>query len=751
MAQPAPNRERSRRPSRSTIVALAVGIGLLCIVVISQNAFNLKFLSPATSEQTLIFAALSALIFLVLIALLFVLARNLLKLYAERRVGKLGSKFRTRMVLGALMLSFLPVIFLFLFAYGLMNRSIDKWFSRPVEELREDSGQVAALLSRYASDNARSEAEAIADLPETQQAFANGNFSTIITEFRRRERTLQGGFALALSDQDLVAGFNAPAGWRELRPLLPSLNLLDRQLARPFTMSGQDYIVGEAMVGAHGRILIVMPLPAQFRQTLEQINASERNYYELSLQRKQIRRVYMGWLLLITTIVLFAATWFALFLSKLVTRPVVALAEATEEISRGRFDYRVEIAATDELGALVASFNRMAAELESARRGMQASGRQLASANVELDQRRRHMETILESIPTGVLSLDAEQRVSRANHALARIFSPAPQSVVLDFPVGAPLQDLFAAEVVSDLEAMMRKADRMGSVTHQMEIQVQRTKLNVAVTVSALHHDAQRLGYVVVFDDLSDLLKANKQAAWREVARRIAHEIKNPLTPIALSADRIQKHLERAGSHSPDAESVKVISDCAQSIGNAVETLRSLVDEFSAMARFPASQPQPSEVNAIVQGALAMFNGRLDAIELRTFLATDLPLVMADPNAMKRALANIVDNAAEAVEHSLVREVHISTALLESKDAVEIVVADTGPGVSQELKEKLFFPYFSTKKRGTGLGLAIVGRIVEEHRGSVRVEENSPVGTRFVVELPVAAESQSTQREAHSA
>src|SRR5579864_6918191 len=744
-----PDRGRRVGPRRSAIVLLAVGFAVLGAVVISQNAFNLTFLNPENSEQTLIFAALSALIFLVLLALAFVLLRNLLKLYTERRLGKLGSKFRTRMVAGALALSFVPVIFLFLFAYGLMNRSIDKWFSRPVEELREDSGQVASLLSTYASDNARAEAEALAALPETQQAFATGNFSGLITEFRRRERTLQGGFALAISDQDLVAAFNAPAGWRELRPLLPTFNALDREPGLSFTMNDRDYIIGAAKVAPHGRILIVMPLPPQFRTTLNQIDASERNYYELSLQRKQIRRVYMGWLLLITTIVLFAATWFALFLSKLVTRPVVALAEATEEISRGRFDHRVEIRASDELGALVESFNRMAGELESARRGMEASSLQLSGANVELEQRRRHMETILESIPTGVLSLDAEQHVSRANHALSRIFSPSPQSIPRDFPVGAPLQDLLAPDVVTDLEAMMRRADRMGSVTHQMEIQVQRAKLNVAVTVSALHHDAQRLGYVVVFDDLSDLLKANKQMAWREVARRIAHEIKNPLTPIALSAERIQKHLDRTNDHSPDSESAKVIAECAHSISNAVETLRALVDEFSAMARFPASQPQPSDVNAIVQGALAMFNGRLDGIRIETYLGDKLPPVMADPNAMKRAIANLVDNAAEALQESLVREVHISTGLIASRDAVEIVIADTGPGVSQELKEKLFFPYFSTKKRGTGLGLAIVGRIVEEHRGSVRVEENSPVGARFVVELPLAAETNG--RAAHPA
>jgi two-component system, NtrC family, nitrogen regulation sensor histidine kinase NtrY len=733
------------------LALLAIGIVLLFVAVFSQSAFNLTFLAPTTTEQTVVLTAVSALVFLLFVALLFVLVRNLLKLYAERRLGKLGSKFRTRMVIGALALSFVPVLFLFLFAYELMNRSIDRWFSRPVEELREDSGRVASLLSSYALENARAEAESLAEMPEVQQAFASGNYAELLTSFREREKTLQGGFDLALYDQDLVAALNAPAAWGELRPKLPSLASLDRKSAGSFVLDERDYIAASAPVGAKGRILVVMPLPPKYRETINQIEASQRNYYELAAQRKQVRRTYLGVLLLLTVLVLFFATWLALFLSKLVTKPVEALAGATQEISRGRFDYRVEITAADELGELVASFNRMAAELESARRAMEDSSRQLAGANTELEQRRSHMETILESIPTGVLSLDASQRVLRANQALGRIFSGPGTSAAttLTFPAGTLLQEVFSAAVVADLQAMMRKAERMGSVTSQMEMDVHRAHLNVAVTVSSLHHDGQRLGYVIVFDDLSDLLKANKQAAWREVARRVAHEIKNPLTPIALSAERIQRHMERA--ETPDQDSTKVIAECARTISGAVETVRTLVDEFSAMARFPASHPQPTEINAIVESALAMFNGRLEGVRVQTSLAPNLPLVMADASAMQRAIANIVDNAAEAMRESLLREVQITTSLVPSHDVVEITIADTGPGVSQELKEKLFFPYFSTKKRGTGLGLAIVGRIVEEHRGTVRVEENFPVGARFIVELPVAPETSAQQSQPPSA
>jgi len=246
----------------------------------------------------------------------------------------------------------------------------------------------------------------------------------------------------------------------------------------------------------------------------------------------------------------------------------------------------------------------------------------------------------------------------------------------------------------------------------------------------------------VVFEDLSDLLKAQKQAAWREVARRVAHEIKNPLTPIALSTERIQRHLDR--STTADRASMGVIRSCAETIAGAVETVRRLVDEFATLARFPVAKPLPADINDIIESALSMFNGRLDGIALHKSLAADLPRVLADNEAMKRAIANLVDNAAEATESSVLREIEISTALVGSRDAVEITVSDTGHGVTRDVKEKLFLPYFSTKKRGTGLGLSIVSRIVEDHHGSIRVEENRPVGTRFIVELPVVPESAPT-------
>ena len=720
------------------MIALAVTAFLLLAILVLQGSFNLKFISPDSNQQLLLFAGLSALIFLLFVALTVVLGRNLLKLYAERQQGVAGSKFRTRLVVVNLLLSFLPVIAMFWFSYGLMNRSIDKWFSQPVEEVRADTAAMSALLYDYAGQNAASEAQSIAQAEDFQRAFANGNFTAANEELREHIPTLQGGFALALADGEATAAVNTPAPWTEMKGRFPLQAALRGE--HPHFQWGQtDYIVGAAPAGS-SVVLVAMPLPPKFAQTEKQIQESQQRYVGLARQRKLVRRTYIGFLLLLTVVVLFASTWLALFLSKLVNRPVAALAAGTEAISKGQLDYRVDIRATDELAELVQSFNSMAEQLESSRRQIDASSRELGNANEALERRRRYIETILESIPTGVISIDAGRRITLVNASLFRMFflDQAQFSAPAEL-VDVPLRDILPADVLDDLEVLLRRADRMGITAANMKLTLPRTQLNVAVTVAALDHSAERSGYVLVFEDLSDLLRAQKQAAWREVARRVAHEIKNPLTPIALSAERIHRHLSRGTT--PDANSLEVIRTCAETIHNAAETVRKLVDEFSVLARFPASHPKPAGLNTLVESALIMFNGRLEGIRMHTELAPDLPNVMADPEAIKRAVANLVDNAAEAMQGAMLKEITISTSLVGSRDAVELVVADTGHGISRDVKERLFLPYFSTKQRGTGLGLAIVSRIVEDHRGSIRVEENKPMGTRFVVELPVAPET----------
>jgi two-component system, NtrC family, nitrogen regulation sensor histidine kinase NtrY len=751
MSPVAPTRSLKKRSSTPAIVGLSIAIFLLFSVIFAQATFKLSFLQLDTSEETLIYAALSAFIFLLFIALTFVLLRTLLRLYVERRSGVMGSRLRSRMVMGALLLSLGPVIFLFLFSYGLINRSIEKWFSRPLEDVQYHTGVVASLLTDYAATNAQAEAERIASEADTKKSFATGDFTQVLDEFRHSEVSLQGGFAFAVVDDRAEASFHSPEAWPLLHDRLPRKSA-GKSKAAAFEAFGKTYVLGRAAVTLNGQILVAMPLPANYSAALRDIEQAQQQYDELRKQRRRLRRTYLGYLLLLTVGVLFASTWLALYLSKMVTRPLLALAEATQEISRGRLDYRVDVQAGSEIGQLVDSFNQMAADLETSRASIEASRADLADVNVQLEQRNRHIETILESIPTGVLSLDASHRVVHMNGAVQRLLQLASAPPRPDLT----LAELFPEEVTNDLERLLRKADRMGMTGSQMEIVTPQVSLNVAVTVASLDApgaardgSSQRMGYVVVIEDITDLLRAQKQTAWSEVARRVAHEIKNPLTPIALSAERIRRHLERGTP--PDEASLKIIRNCADTIGSSVQTVRMLVDEFSTLARFPTSRPIPSDINQIVESALLMFDGRLSGINVHKLLAPNLPAVHADPDAIKRAIANLVDNAAEALQQSMVREIVIATTAAGLRDMVEITVSDTGHGVTPAVKEKLFLPYFSTKRRGTGLGLAIVSRIIEDHHGSIRVEENSPIGTRFIVELPVAPAQAPEESSVHHA
>ncbi len=726
------------RQSKLPVWVLVASIVVLFCLVFSQTWFNLTFLRPGTTQQTLIFTALSFLISLLFVALLSILLSQLVRLYTRRQM--MGSRFQTKMVVGALFLSFVPVLFLFFFAYGLMNRSIDKWFSYPAEQLRQDSSELASLLTDYATENASAEATAIAASPETERAYQTGQYDGLLAEIMRDSANLQGGFAIALKRDQEIKGFRAPQPWQKLKDLLPSPHAASAPIAR---INGTDYVIGEAPEGADGRIVVGLPLPSSLNALMTRIGENQRRYSELSNNKKQVRLVFVKLLSLLTLLTLFLATWISLYISKFVTRSVSALAEAMEEISQGHFSYRVELDTSDELGELVTSFNSMAADLESSRAQLDASGRQLEEARQAQQERRRQLEAVLENIPSGVLSLDTTYRISDFNRAFANMFArntvelhTDEQSRVLE------LSEFFDKDLVLDLRRLLRKSDRMGVTAGQFEIAGHGALLDVAVTAASLNSGNQRLGYVVVFEDFTELLKAQKQAAWREVARRVAHEIKNPLTPIALSAERIRKHIERPPVR--NSQSLAIIRTCIETITGSVETVRNLVNDFSALAQFPASQPRPADFNAIVESALALFHGRLNGIQIHLKLAANLPLVMADPESMKRAVANLIDNAAEAMNESLYREMELSTSVVEGRDLVELVIADTGHGVTQDMKDRLFVPYFSTKQRGSGLGLAIVSKILQEHQGSVRVEENQPVGARFILELPLAAEVAAT-------
>jgi PAS domain S-box-containing protein len=706
------------------------------------QAFNIRILNPVTAGETLVFTSLTVVVFILLMVLLMLLLRNILKLYADQSSSALGARLRTRMVLGATLIALTPAVFMFLFSFLLMNRSIDRWFSQPTTELRADSTRVVMELAQYVTSNARGEAQSIAAtgaMDSDQQALQD--------MLAAHRVTLDGGFVVIYGrDRHEVANFWAPppsseaslvpwqdegiSGAEVMRGplssiLLPAAQRSDIQVVR---VAGQEYALGMAATPSGKIVVAALPMPQGLGQTTARMRAGAAAYWQLFRARNSIRTVFFLMQLLITVFIFFSSLWLAMFLSRQITRPVEALGVAMDEIAAGQYDHRIAAIATGEMGDLVKAFNHMAADLEASRQLAESSSAQLTAANQAIEERRRELETIVETIPSGVVTLDGSGKVLQSNRAFAALMGLREDASY----AGEKIETLLPPELVDDLAGLIRRGNRMGAASTEIEFHARGRTIHLAITSARLELTRGQTGNVLVLEDSTELLRAQRQLAWKEVAQRVAHEIKNPLTPIALSAERIGRHLERGQPDSPN-----VIRKCSEVILTCVGTLRSLVDQFSALAQFPAPQPRACDMNRVVEQSLALFAGRLDGITVQRDLEPELPTVLADPDALRRALANLIDNAAEAMQGSLLRLLGISTAISEDGGAVEVIVSDTGHGLTDEIRERLFLPFYSTKHRGTGLGLSIAAKIIQEHGGSIRAEANSPKGARFLLRLPL--------------
>ena len=810
------------------IAALGASLLVLFVALATLNAFNTQLPKPATTQQIVVFTGLSIVAFLLFVAVLILLVRNVLKLYADQRSRVMGTRLRIRMLWGAVLVSLVPIASMFAFSYLLLNRAVDRWFSQPVTEMRDDSNRMALELARYTSANARAEADSIAaGLPEapppapvvkapvppkpppaaTKQAHRSSHGATrsathahtvalsasrlnreaIYQVLHQHEITLQNGFAIVYHEGRVVASFQIPqraGATAQVKSWLPDQTANDdsddsakapptdptdaailaaaqRDDQPVFSLGSTDYALGATSLKQGNVVVVGLPMPLGMAATMTNLRKNAEAYWVLYSERRQIRDLYMLLLLMMTSLALFASCWLALHLSKQVTKPVESLADAMAAIASGDYAQRVQESATEELGELIRSFNHMAADLENSRRAVEESTVQLSAANTALEARRGELETMLETIPNGVATLDAERRIVLANRALSEMMDPGGQHPFY----GRIMEEVFPAEVVEVLDRLIKRSHRMGSASSEIEVAATTHAsngrfggtMNLLATVALLEIPAasertrrEHQGYVLVLENATELLRAQKQSAWKEVARRVAHEIKNPLTPISLSAEQIRRHIDRLanaitgnGVHSdepqaPEPPSIAIIRRCSEVITSSVESMRSLVDQFASLAEFPTARPKPADLNTIIENSLAIFAGRTQNIKIVRKMSSELPLVMADPEALKRALGNLIDNAAEAMQQSLFRELRIGTNLLEN-GMLELTIADTGSGLTDEMRERLFLPYFSTKQRGTGLGLAIAAKIIQEHQGTIRAEKNEPVGAKFIIELRPAS------------
>jgi two-component system nitrogen regulation sensor histidine kinase NtrY len=719
--------------------SLVLGGSLLTLLLAAVFTFgSLEVPFEPKSWRTLMpLYAVSSFITAALLVFGLILGRTVLRLWAETSREQLGARFKTKMVVGAMAISLLPIIFMFIVSYSLINRTLLRWFPRPLEIASEETQEMMSDFGRAQSPRLHRLAFAIQEdsspsiEEELQRAFAMGADAVWILD--KDGNSKRGGVICENQPEERQGPICARVGvlGKFVRAMPSGIEV--------WTADGNDYFAVRVPTLRGGQpvgyTVAAYRTSPNFLSRFTDIEKQTREYNQEKQNLRALKRQMLLILLLFTVLLLSAVMWVALFLAKQVTIPIQALAEGTREISAGNFDYQVPEQAQDELGVLVRSFNTMTTQLRDNRSQIDQFTRNLQQAVQELERRRQLMETVLENIPTAVISLDATGAILRANTAVTRMFGGDARNA-------QSLDELLGPEASRVLQLLMRRSLRMGVVSREIETVVAGRVLHLAVTASSLGPRRANSGYVLVLDDLTEMLRAQKSAAWQEVARRIAHEIKNPLTPIQLSSQRLSRFLERrdgAESRAPrDLELTKLAHECSRLIEREVSTLAALVNEFSQFVRFPIAKLAATNANTIVHEAVEVFSGRLDGITLKTTLGENLPAVRADGGLLRSVVVNLIDNAAEALENSTFREILISTCSHPDAETVEICVSDTGHGISPQDKDKLFLPHFSTKNRGTGLGLAIAARIVAEHGGRIHVEDNQPVGSRFLVELPAA-------------
>jgi two-component system nitrogen regulation sensor histidine kinase NtrY len=756
-----------RRPLRDNPVLILLWIGLLVVALAAMlslaarsSQLSLDFLS------SVVLYAVSVADLTLMLALLFVLARNVLKLAVERRRALPFARFRAKLVFALLGLTLIPAVLVLLVGSEIIRNAASRWFSPPIDAVigsaREIASDYYAERTRTVQGHARALSQELA-----QVDLSSGDLTTIRgilgSELGQRQLSLVEVYRSTGRETPPVAAVVEVAS-----PSLPSGFPPAFVLASRTASGGQNWSLEQLPSGGQllrgsapirpspaspptGVVIASVYLTDELARHSARIVEAYEDYTQLHALRQPLEGVYLSFFLGLTLLILISATWMGLFLAKRITRPVQRLAAGAREIGAGHLDHRIEPDTHDEFGALVEAFNAMAAELDSSQQRLERSRIDLERKSLEADARRRYLETILERIATGVVCFDAQGRVSVVNPVARRLLALDADAL------GAPAVSVFGREDLRPLAAFAtngrgrRAIDGDGGVAvaappdmaaqHEVTLVRDGHERHLLAASTTLGGDGGALDSVLVVDDVTPLVRAQKVAAWRDVARRLAHEIKNPLTPIQLSAERLKRHFGEA----PEPTR-RLVDECARAIVAEVESLKSLVDEFSQFARMPAPKAVPTDLNALLADAVALYGGVVTHARIELRPAPDLPAVRLDPEQVRRVVINLVDNAVEALAEArdtgrlaagTVGLITIDTAYEPAHGVVRLRVADNGPGLPAGDRSKLFMPYYSTKGRGSGLGLAIVRRIIAEHGGSIEAGDHPPHGTCFTIELPV--------------
>jgi len=719
---------------------LIIGITALILAALFVFEWHLPQVKRNLSTgRNIFYLSLINLNVILLLLMLFLIIRNLVKLIFERRRRILGSKLRTKLVVAFLSLSLVTAFVLFFVAVGLITSAVEKWFSIQVEKSLEGALEVAQTYYRDFAKNGIAYAVGMADRV-SEKNLMDPSQKDLLARFLEEKRSEYNLGIVEIFSPDMkrlscVTDKEIPGN-----PILPppvevlkecfegkevskTQPLQEGELIRALAPI-RDKKNPEVILGA---LSASYYLPENLMAKMGEISQAYVDYTHSKMYKKTIKMNYLMYMLMVTLLIIFLATWVGFYLAKGITVPIQELAEATERVAQGDLDFNITTESRDEIGTLVESFNRMTHDIKLGKSEVERKTRDLEKTNIELFQRKKYMEIVLQKIATGVISVDRDGRVSTMNKSAEKMLGVNSARIL-----GRHYREILGPEYVRTARDLVEEVRRSQDQTieKQINIFIQGRTLTLLVHLTPLRDEEGRnMGTVAVFDDLTQLLKAQRMAAWREVARRIAHEIKNPLTPIQLSAERMRRrYRDRFGD---DAE---VFDECTKTIIREADGLKNMVNEFSSFARMPAANPVPSDLNNIIREALAWYKEAHKNIDFGFDGGEDIPVLDLDRDQMRRVMINLFENAVAAIDNG--GEVRVKTDYDQELRIVSISVSDNGLGIPEEAKARLFEPYFSTKAGGTGLGLAIVSNIIADHNGYIRIRDNEPRGTRFIIELP---------------
>jgi two-component system nitrogen regulation sensor histidine kinase NtrY len=741
--EPGKNKDQKRRRREIIVIFfLLILIGLLFYFQTHVSRWG----DQIPIANNILVISLIGLNIILLLLLVFLILRNVVKLIFERKKKVLGSKLRTKLVLAFIALSLVPTILLFFIATQFITSSIERWFSIQVEGSLQESLVVAQLYYQNTSNNALHYARQISQ-GLIQQGLMEKPNQVVLYDFLKSKRTEYNLAAVEIISHQLgkpilVSGPNLPTtSFPPLESKILQETFRGKEVTKIQSLGQGDLIRGLVPIFSpqnprevSGVLVVNYFLPQSLVSRITQISTAFEEYKQLRMLKDPIKFTYLITLSLVTLLIIFSATWFGLFLAKGITEPIQKLAEGTQKITKGNLDFQITKTAEDEIGTLVDSFNKMTQDLKASKNQVERAHAELSKSNIELEERRRYMEIVLRDVGAGVISIGADGRILTINRSAEKILGIHAVGVL-----GKVYSEVLQPEhlvLAEELVWAVNQAENH-SITRQMKLNVRNETLTLLVKVAILRDEENRyLGMVVVLDDLTQLQKAQRAAAWREVARRIAHEIKNPLTPIQLSAQRLRKRYLNQF-----AQDGAVFDECTQTIITQVEELKNLVNEFSSFARMPAAKPAPNNLNEILHEAMVLYEEGHKNIRFQFNPDDRIPIFNLDKEQIKRVMVNLLENAVAAVGDVSGEprdgQITVETRLDPFMNLALVEVADNGRGVSPQDKPLLFEPYFSTKASGTGLGLAIVNTIISDHDGYIRVKDNVPRGARFIIEIPI--------------